>query len=521
MGIKVKEPTPGQIEELRQKFNTKYAATPPAVPFHSVDIDRIRNDHVWLQRFLEMHDLDMEVSMTKLWETCTWRQSYGANDLDEKQLNQEYLKEGSIFVHSKDLDGKPLLIFRVKLHSKSKNLDELIRIVVYWVERVQREQHLVQLTIFFDMSGTGLATMDLDFVKRIVETFKMYYPNTLNYILVYELAWVLNAAFKVIKTLLPPRAVEILKMTSKKDINQYIAKDNCLASWGGTDNYEFSFVAETKRNKPQVAAANAGANDEQQQQQQQFAQSQGMDKKVHFANTDTMVLKESNIDDNMHTPSDDEQLAMLQPVPAEFVNFNQQKEATLKLVSTAKTPVSYKIQTTSPDKFRVRPRCGVLDPQEVTEINIWLKQEHTLSEENKDKFLVMAMAIPHKSSKDCNAADIAELWRNKPTSCPDIEQHRLVCRFHGAGVKSCGGAISDDGGNSFVNKVDDGKNAAALKLQAHMTSRTLKLQYVIVALLVLLCALLSVLIYQQGCHDFGSITGSAPKGSAFPCSKRK
>jgi len=139
-----------------------------------------------------MHDLDMEASFNKLWETCVWRQSYGANDLEPSQLNQEYLNEGSIFVHSNDVDGKPLLIFRVKLHSKSKNLDELIRIVVYWVERTQRQQHLTQLTIFFDMAGTGLATMDLDFVRRIVETFKLYYPNTLNYILVYELAWVLN-----------------------------------------------------------------------------------------------------------------------------------------------------------------------------------------------------------------------------------------------------------------------------------------------------------------------------------------
>lgn len=145
-----------------------------------------------------MHDLDMEASFTKLWETCIWRQSYGANDLDESKLNQEYLKEGSIFVHSTDGDGKPLLVFRVNLHKKTKNLDELIRIVVYWVERTQREQHMTQLTIFFDMAGTGLATMDLDFVKRIVETFKQYYPNTLNYILVFELAWVLNGKLLII-----------------------------------------------------------------------------------------------------------------------------------------------------------------------------------------------------------------------------------------------------------------------------------------------------------------------------------
>ena len=40
--------------------------------------------------------------------------------------------------------------------------------------------------------------------------------------------------------------MEILKVIKKKDINQYINKDNCLASWGGNDNYQFSFVPENK-----------------------------------------------------------------------------------------------------------------------------------------------------------------------------------------------------------------------------------------------------------------------------------
>lgn len=42
--------------------------------------------------------------------------------------------------------------------------------------------------------------------------------------------------------MLPEKAVEILKVIKKKDINQYIDKDNCLASWGGNDNYQFTFV---------------------------------------------------------------------------------------------------------------------------------------------------------------------------------------------------------------------------------------------------------------------------------------
>lgn len=163
------------------------------VAFHPVDIDRIRNDDVWCTRFLEMYDLDLNTSIEKLWNTCVWRQQYGANDLNESNLRMDYLKDGVIFPHNKDIDGKPLLIFKTKLHVKgSKDMGEVLKVLVYWIERLHRETHMDKCTIFFDMEGTGLSNMDLDFIKMIIETFKMYYPNALNYIIVYEMAWVLN-----------------------------------------------------------------------------------------------------------------------------------------------------------------------------------------------------------------------------------------------------------------------------------------------------------------------------------------
>lgn len=50
--------------------------------------------------------------------------------------------------------------------------------------------------------------------------------------------------------------MEILKVIKKKDINLYIDKDNCLSSWGGNDNYQFSFVPEQKKSLPNGNASN-------------------------------------------------------------------------------------------------------------------------------------------------------------------------------------------------------------------------------------------------------------------------
>ncbi|KAH8366240.1 hypothetical protein KR093_010870, partial [Drosophila rubida] len=489
MGVKVKNPTSEQIKELRERFNKQYVSAPPAAAFHIVDLDRIRNDDVWLRRFLEMYDLDMEAAFNKLWETCVWRRSYGANDLHHSQLNQEYLNQGCVFVRGQDVDGKPLLIFRARLHKKSNNLDELIRIVVYWVERIQRENHMSQLALFFDMAGTGLATMDLDFVKRIVETFKLYYPNALNYILVYELGWALNAAFKVIKALLPPKAVEILKMISKKDITQYVSKDNSLVSWGGTDNYEYSFVPPPEsKEAPKVVAANAGDAEQP---------PLDYDKKVHFAK---MVLYDKSIGE-LHTPSD----GMLQLEPSEYVNFCPATgESKLILKNITQQPIVYKIQTTSPEKFRVRPRCGVVAVQSTVEVGIWLKPDQQLSPDGKDKFLVMASFSP---SADCASQEVAEIWKEKTTNDPDVENYRLICRQLSKSKDGLDGTGASD--------LADGKlGAQGIEEQAMEMSSQLRhtrnLQYVTLALIMLLFAGVGFLLFERLNSSAAGALGGAP-----------
>lgn len=55
-----------------------------------------------------------------------------------------------------------------------------------------------QITIFFDMMGSGLSNLDMDFTNYLINLLKMYYPAFLNYIIIYEMPWVLNG-----KTMLP------------------------------------------------------------------------------------------------------------------------------------------------------------------------------------------------------------------------------------------------------------------------------------------------------------------------------
>ncbi|XP_016955667.1 vesicle-associated membrane protein/synaptobrevin-binding protein isoform X4 [Drosophila biarmipes] len=230
---------------------------------------------------------------------------------------------------------------------------------------------------------------------------------------------------------------------------------------------------------------------------------------VTFANTAPMVLKESNINE-MHTPSE----GMLHINPKEFVNFNSKNaEATLNLKSIATSAVTYKIQTTSPEKFRVRPRCGIIQPNQEAAISIWLKSEHQLSGESKDKFLVMAMLAP---GGECGGSDVAELWRNKSPSAVDVEQHRLVCRFDENKPK----AQPDCAAKASKASVDCKKPAVGHDPASAMERQlafTQNLQYVTLALLLLLFAGFGFLMYQQ----LGHHASTCPKATAYSCAKRK
>lgn len=59
----------------------------------------------------------------------------------------------------------------------------------------------------------------------------------------------LLAAFKIIKTWLPAKAVKKIKFLSKHNLNEFVPKESTMISWGGEDYYEFSFIPEIKKNE--------------------------------------------------------------------------------------------------------------------------------------------------------------------------------------------------------------------------------------------------------------------------------
>ncbi|EFN71009.1 Motile sperm domain-containing protein 2 [Camponotus floridanus] len=393
------------ITELRDKFFKKLDDEGPPDPkgFHPADIARIKNTDDWLRRFLEATDLNEQEAFNMLWDTCTWRKKFGANDITEDNVKREYLEEGSCYGYGKDKDGKKLLVIKLKLHVKGvKDFAELQRCIVYWFERLERE--VDQVSLFFDMAEAGLSNMDMELIKYLINLFKSYYPNFLNYIIIFEMPWILNTAFKLIKSWLPAKAIPKIKLVNKTTLKEFIDPNDALKSWGGSSDYVFKFVPEVRTNGDNGVLNGKLDN-----------------KKVHFA--ENSPITEQSPSPNIGEQTNEEQLLSIEPMEA--ITFNKDGNditgtITLKNITTDKS-LSYKIKTTSPEKFRVRPSSGILQPSEQRSVVVVLQPGYNIRGLlHNDRFLVMCLSLKNANT---TPQELAALWKSEKAS----EMHRLRC----------------------------------------------------------------------------------------------
>ena len=125
-----------------------------------------------------------------------FRQEKGVRTITSADLDQGLKDKGSLYLRNRDADGKQLLIFDVKKHIKgSAVMDDMQRMFLYFLERVDREDADGMVTIVFDCAGCGLKNMDMEFIRYMIDVLKDYYPYCLNYILVLDMPWVLNGTY--------------------------------------------------------------------------------------------------------------------------------------------------------------------------------------------------------------------------------------------------------------------------------------------------------------------------------------
>jgi len=91
--------------------------------------------------------------------------------------------------------------------------------------------------------------------------------------------------------------------------------------------------------------------------------------------------------------------------------FTMEVSQTLKIRNNNHTPVAFKVKTTAPKQYCVRPNSGRIEPGKEVEVTVLLqamKQEPSLDTKCRDKFLVQSVAV----TSDKEFANINHIWQH-------------------------------------------------------------------------------------------------------------
>jgi len=91
--------------------------------------------------------------------------------------------------------------------------------------------------------------------------------------------------------------------------------------------------------------------------------------------------------------------------------FTQEVSQILKIKNPNHTPVAFKVKTTAPKQYCVRPNSGRIEPGKEVEVSVLLqamKQEPPLEAKCRDKFLVQSVAV----TADKEFTNIAAIWQH-------------------------------------------------------------------------------------------------------------
>ncbi|CAF1435601.1 unnamed protein product [Adineta ricciae] len=105
--------------------------------------------------------------------------------------------------------------------------------------------------------------------------------------------------------------------------------------------------------------------------------------------------------------------------------FNTVSTTTLKLSNSGNERLAYKIKTTAPKRYCVKPNSGFLDPHVSASVQVMLQPQPAGQQDdrNKHKFMVQWVAVP-----ESNTDDVESFWKQDLTKL-NAHDSKLKCVF--------------------------------------------------------------------------------------------
>ncbi|KAG0064705.1 hypothetical protein BGZ89_008917 [Linnemannia elongata] len=209
-----------------------------------------------LLRFLRARKWNVNNGMTMILKAFKWRleddieevKSKSEDELDAKYRGFRLQMElGKSFVHGTDKEGRPIVYINVRLHKPAdQDAKALEKFTIYVMEvgRLMIQPPVETACLVFDMTGFGLANMDYNFVKFLVQCFEAYYPESLGILVIHKAPLVFWGVWKIIEPWLDPVVASKIRFTrGDKELTDIIEAERLPNKYeGGRDQFTYQYI---------------------------------------------------------------------------------------------------------------------------------------------------------------------------------------------------------------------------------------------------------------------------------------
>lgn len=220
---------PAKITAFRDAFLNQKADAIQAGEYDERDIERMKTNDDYVSCFVRSGKTegDAEKGVQLFHDVFTYRKQMNIWDLKREDLPSELVEKELFKYKNVDNKGQKLFHFRVAKHSKGTQTDEIKKLLALLMDEFHRENAGKScFVLIFDFTGSGLGNADLEIVKYVISCVTVYFPRIVDYILLFEMPFLLGAVWKVVQAWLSAEQKKFIKFVKKNDIKQYIDEDN-------------------------------------------------------------------------------------------------------------------------------------------------------------------------------------------------------------------------------------------------------------------------------------------------------
>ncbi|CAF0933238.1 unnamed protein product [Rotaria sordida] len=228
------------VEEFRKLVNEHFEKQISEGQLYDArDIERFNTVDLYTLMFIQHGQFgtsfNQERALHVFNAAMSWRKRHNVYDISTDEFPAEYIDRQVVYFKNNDKYHHRLLhIIISKFNKGRENKDTVKRFLTYNFEQQVREYPGEKIVILFDMSGTGIGNLDYDLVKFLIASMQLLYPGLVAYILLFNMPFLLSAAWKLIRTWLASEAGQFVKYANNKSIGDFIPPDQLPVKMGGT-----------------------------------------------------------------------------------------------------------------------------------------------------------------------------------------------------------------------------------------------------------------------------------------------